>query len=225
MRMSAADDFAIAEILQELVFSVEPASKPRAVLRQAKWDIPGFLGKTLIGTNSGEVPVRSLRVDDKVQTTSGHTLRIGHIDRINLDPNFLHCHPEAQPIHIMANAFDRGLPERNLLVSAGQELAFTIGGGPIRRAKAGDIEGNASVERAVHGALTYYILELERPAYIFAEGVAVLIPAKAPAQCDEEDEKEGHTDAVRQSDKMEIMKAQSSHHRGGKQPLCQSRSW
>lgn len=187
MRMSVADDLALADILEKLVLSVEPVSKPRPVTRAAKWDIPGFLGKTRIRTISGEVPVGSLRVDDEVQTTSGRILRIRRIDRINLDPHFLHCHPEAQPVHIAANALGRGLPERDLVVSAGQELAFTMGALPRRRMKAGEISGNSSVVRALHGALTYHIIEFDQPAYVFAEGVPVLIPMKAPVQCDEGD--------------------------------------
>ena len=190
MRTCVADDFALADILEKLVFSVEPASKPRAVTRVANWDIPGFLGKTCIRTSLGEVPIGSLRVDDEVQTTSGRTLRIRRIDRINLDANFLHCHPEAQPVHIAANALGRGLPERDLVVSAGQELAFTTGALPRRRLKAGEISGNSSVVRALHGALTYHVIEFDGPAYVFAEGVPVLIPMKAPAQCDEGDAEE-----------------------------------
>ena len=187
MKISVPDDFALAEILEKLVLTVEPASKPRAVTREVNWDIPGFLGKTRIRTSLGEVPIGSLRVDDEVQTTSGCTLRIRRIDRINLDPNFLHCHPEAQPVHIAANALGRGLPERDLVVSAGQELAFTMGALPRRRMKAGEISGNSSVMRALHGALTYHVIEFDRPAYVFAEGVPVLIPIKAPAGRDEDD--------------------------------------
>ena len=190
MRMRVADDLMFANALEKLVFSVEPASKPRAVTNPVNWDIPGFLGKTRIRTSLGELPIGSLRVNDSVQTTSGRTLRIRRIDHINLDPNFLHCHPEAQPVNIMANAFGRGLPERDLVVSAGQELAFMMGALPRRLMKAGEISGNSSVVRAAHGALTYHVIEMDQPAYVFAEGVPALIPVKAPAEREEDDAEE-----------------------------------
>ena len=60
----------------------------------------------------------------------------------------------------------------------------------MRWKKAGDIKGNASVVRALHGAMTYHVIEFDRPAYVFAEGVPVLIPMKAPVQCDEGDAEE-----------------------------------
>ena len=181
MKMCVVDDRMLAGVLDKFVILPELASKPRAVTTPLNWNVSGFLGKTRIRTPLGEVAIGSLRVGDSVQSTSKRTLRIRRIDRINLDCDFLQRHPEAQPIHIMAHAFGRGLPERDLVVSAGQELACAMGGFPLRRTKAGDIEGNASVVQAVHGALTYHVIELDQPAYVFAEGVPVLIPVRAHA--------------------------------------------
>lgn len=185
MTMYVDDEMMLACALDKLVFSTRPAPRPHAVSAPLTWSVPGLLGKTRIRTTQGELPIGSLRAGDAIQSTSGRTLRIRRMDRINLDYDFLQRHPEAQPVHIMANAFGRGLPERDLVISAGQELALATGDVPLRRMKAGDIKGNASVSRALHGALTYHVIELDQPAYLFAEGVPVLIPGKARAARDE----------------------------------------
>ena len=185
MEMYVDEEMMLVGALDKLVFSSKPTPRPHAVTTPLTWNVPGFLGKTRIRTTLGAVAIGSLRADDSIVSTSGRTLHIMHIDRINLDYDFLQRHPEAQPIHIMANAFGDGLPRRDLVVSAGQELAFATVGVPLRRKKAAEIIDNASVVRGVHGALTYHVIELDQPAYLFVEGVAVLVPGKVSAQCDE----------------------------------------
>jgi hypothetical protein len=177
MGLSVNDDRKLANVLEKFVLSAEPVSKRQAVAKPTDWTVPGLLGKSRVRTSVGEVAVGSLKEGDSILSTSGRMVRIRRVDRINLDHSFLQYHPEAHPVCILASAFGRGLPERDLIVSPGQVLAFKKGLFPLRPMKAGEITGNSSVARAVHGALTYCVIELDQPTYVYAEGVPVLIQA------------------------------------------------
>ena len=156
--------------------------------QKATWTLPGFSGKTRIRTAYGELPIEALRVKDPIRTTQGRMLQVQRIDRIGLDRAFLLRHAEAQPIQILAHALGRGLPLRDMLVSPGQELVTTIGNHPSRQMKAGEITGIPAVAPAFHGVLTYFTFELSEPAFVYAEGIPVLIPVRpAPPEDDEDD--------------------------------------
>jgi hypothetical protein len=156
--------------------------------RKAAWTLPGFSGKTRIRTAFGDLPIEALRVKDLIRTTQGRMLQVQRIDLIGLDRAFLLRHTEAQPIQILAHALGRDLPLRDMLVSPGQELVVTIGNHPSRRMKAGEITGIPAVAPAFHGVLTYFTFELSEPAFVYAEGIPVLIPVRPAVPEDDEDD-------------------------------------
>lgn len=155
---------------------------------KATWTLPGFSGKTRIRTAFGELPIEALRVKDPIRTTQGRMLQVQRIDRIGLDRTFLLRHSEAQPIQILAHALGRDLPQRDMLVSPGQELLATIGNRPSRQMKAGEITGIPAVAPAFQGVLAYYTFELSEPAFVYAEGIPVLIPLRPPVTDDDEED-------------------------------------
>jgi hypothetical protein len=157
------------------------------VAGKVTWALPGFTGKTRIRTAFGELPIEALRVNDSILTTQGRVLQVERIDRIRLDRTFLLRHAEAQPVQILAHALGCGLPQRDLLVSPGQELLATIGNSPARQMRAGEITRNYAVS-VPHGALAYYIFELSAPAFVYAEGIPVLIPLRPPVPEDVEED-------------------------------------
>lgn len=142
------------------------------------WTFPGFLGNVRVLTDVGALPIDRLHVNDPIVTTTGRTLHVARISKIGLDRDFLIRHPEAQPILIPKDAFSRGFPKQDMLVSPGQEMTVPSGDLQNERVRASEIIGTNSVVRAPQGLLNYYVLELGEPAYIYAEGVPVFVPNK-----------------------------------------------
>jgi hypothetical protein len=188
MHIVHADAERIATFVGEVeVSGVRTGDGPSAT-RKAIWTLPGFSGKTRIRTAFGDLPIEALRVNDPIPTTQGRTLHVRRIDLMGLDRAFLLCHAEAQPIQILAHALGRGLPQRDMLVSPGQELMATIGNSPARQMRAGEITGIHSVAPVLHGVLAYYTFELSAPAFVYAEGIPVLIPLRPPVPDDDEED-------------------------------------
>jgi hypothetical protein len=183
----ADPDYIAAFIGEPEISGVRTGDRP-APARKTPWTLPGFSGKTRIRTAFGDLPIEALRVKDLIRTTQGRMLQVQRIDRIGLDRAFLLRHTEAQPIQILAHALGRDLPLRDMLVSPGQELVVTIGNHPSRRMKAGEITGIPAVAPAFHGVLTYFTFELSEPAFVYAEGIPVLIAVRPAEPEDDEDD-------------------------------------
>lgn len=170
--------------------SVRAMQNHQPTTRAAAWAIPGFLGKVRVLTAFGALPIEALRVNDPIRTVTGRNLSVQRIKRIGLDDDFLVRHPEAHPIKIATGAFAHGFPEQDMLISPAQELTVALGNLPPQRMRAGDIKGNSSVVRAPQETLIYYSFELGEAAYVYVEGLPVLIPLSLSAQQDEEDQDE-----------------------------------
>jgi hypothetical protein len=156
--------------------------------RPGCWTLPGFLAGTRIRTAFGELPVEALRANDPIVTTRGRVLTLQRIRRIGLDRGFLLGQPAAQPVCIAAGTLGRGLPARDLLVSPGQMLLMAPVGQPARQVSAGQMAGNPQIAQVLRGCVTYFTLEFAEAAFVYAEGVAVLVPQRAVAEQEEEDE-------------------------------------
>jgi len=112
-----------------------PAAKPRlAKIARPESDdaigdpengqsqIRGLGPMTRVTTAFGQVHAHVLRERDRVRTKNGEFLAITRIDRMVLDADFLHYHPDAQPILIRAGAFGRGIPAADVLLAPHQRL-------------------------------------------------------------------------------------------------------
>lgn len=138
--------------------------------------MPGFLAGTQIMTTFGAVPVELLRTLDPVVTLERGMRRLRRVDRIKLDASLLARCPEAQPIRIKAGAIAKGVPERDLLVSPGQELYLVSGGFPRRQMATQDIRGYMNIFPSPVTSVTYYVLEFDEPVVVYADGLPALIP-------------------------------------------------
>lgn len=187
----------LLDAIDKLQFSGNTVSRRHPGEKRLDWSLPGFLGRTRIRTTFGEVPVEALRVNDPVVTTSGRVLLVRNIDRVSLDHEFLHRHPEAQPVRIIAHAFGLNLPEHDLIVSPGQDVTVASMNSVPGEMKAGEVRGNGSVIAATYGRLTYHIFDLGEPASVFAEGLQVTVPVKPQVVWDEDEEDGLDTTAAR----------------------------
>ncbi len=181
----------LLDAIDKLEFLDDPSPRHQSGAKSFDWTVPGFLGRTLIRTTFGEVPVEFLRVNDPIVTSSGRVLPVRHIDRINLDREFLVRHPEAQPVRICAHAFGPNLPQHDLIISPGQSVTVATRNSLPHGTKAKDLKGNGSVIAAVYGRLTYHILDLGEPATVFAEGIPVLVPNRPQIASDEDEQVDG----------------------------------
>ena len=77
-----------------------------------------FTPGTRIATQKGEVPVEELQAGVKVFTRNNGAQTLRWVGRRDLSPRTLHDRREFQPILIRKGALGKGLPERDLLVSA-----------------------------------------------------------------------------------------------------------
>ncbi|MDD9716001.1 Hint domain-containing protein [Dinoroseobacter sp. PD6] len=130
-----------------------------------EWQVPGFGPETRIMTTLGAIPAGLLRRGDEVITPSGLSCGIEWLDRVGLDADFLASNPNAHPRVIPAGSLGAGLPERDLVVSAGQQMMP----GKTTRATPGLPLPPEAVCK-VHG-FQYTLFHCGRPVQVLAEGV------------------------------------------------------
>jgi hypothetical protein len=164
------------------------AAPVQSTPRAGRWTLPGFLAGTRIRTAFGELPVEALRANDPIVTTRGRVLTLQRIRRIGLDRGFLLGQPAAQPVCIPAGALGGGLPACDLVLSPGQMLLMAPMGQPARQVSAGQMIGNPQIAQVLRGCVTYFTLEFAEAAFVYAEGVAVLVPQRAVVEQEDEDE-------------------------------------
>ena len=135
------------------------------------WDFPGFGPLTRIETEFGAFPAQTLRVGDRVRTRQGPLMQIRWLDRVVLNEEFLHAHPEAQPIVVPANALGRGYPRQDIVVSPGQKL-YAEGGIAARRiVTADELRRGGKAKRKPESIVTYTFLTCATPVEVRVEGI------------------------------------------------------
>jgi hypothetical protein len=124
-----------------------------------------FAGGTRIRTEQGDVLVECLQIGDKVATQYG-SLPVKWIGHRRIE-----CcvHSDAQkvmPVRVSAQAFGVGLPSRTLHLSPDHAISMEDVLIPVKHLINGTTIRQIEVER-----VTYYHVELEQHAIIFAEGL------------------------------------------------------
>lgn len=146
-------------------------SRLKIVAENRHWDFPGFGPMTRIETMIGPFPAQTLRVGDRVRTREGAFAQIRWLDRVVLDEEFLHRHPEAQPVMVPAHAFGRDTPKSDILLSPGQKIfseRFLAHRGP-RTAE--ELLDAGSAHRRPETMITYTMFICERPVEVKVEGL------------------------------------------------------
>ncbi|MDE8344080.1 MAG: Hint domain-containing protein, partial [Acidocella sp.] len=127
-----------------------------------------FAKGTRILTPKGEVAVETLREGDMVITAAGEDAPIKWIGTRKLDLR-RHAHPQkAQPVRITAGAISHNVPNRDLYLSPDHALYLH---GHLIPAKA--LVNRLSVTQENWQSVSYYHIELDSHAVIFAEGTPV----------------------------------------------------
>lgn len=135
---------------------------------------PCFARGTGIRTESGDVPVESLRVGDVVVTESGQKRPISWIGHRGVD-----CanHPDplaVLPVRILAGAIARGRPARDLVVSPDHSLYLD---GVLARAH--KLVNGSTIRRERPASVEYWHVELDTHDILVAEGQ----PAESYLDC------------------------------------------
>jgi hypothetical protein len=130
--------------------------------------IPCFAAGTRILTVRGKIPVQDLNVGETVITSGAEDRPIIWIGKRTID---LQHHPDpatVQPIRIAANALAENVPDRDLFVSP--DHAIYIDGYLI---PAKELLNRRNITQDRPDTVTYYHIELDKHAVIFAENAAV----------------------------------------------------
>lgn len=126
--------------------------------------IPCFLAGTAIETSKGLKPVESLVVGEQLLTTEGRFETIKWIGYRQVSVQFAGAH--SNPICIMEGAFGLNKPFKDLYVSPDHAMYFD---GILIQAQA-LVNGTTITQVEMNEDYTYYHIELNRHALIYAEG-------------------------------------------------------
>ena len=132
--------------------------------------VPCFAAGTRILTLHGEVAVEDLRVGDLVMTLSGQGKPLKPVIWIGQRDIEIASHPEpdlVRPVRIRANAFEEGMPRRDLVVSP--DYAVLIDGVLIGAGKL--VNGVSIVQDLAARSVRYFHVELEGHDVLLAEGM------------------------------------------------------
>ncbi len=127
---------------------------------------PCYCRGTLIRTETGEVPVETLAIGDRVMTISGMARPIKWIGRRSYSGRFALGQTQILPVCIKAGALDDGVPRRDLWVSPNHALYLE---GVLIEAR--DLVNGVSIVQAERvEAVEYFHLELDSHDVLVAEG-------------------------------------------------------
>lgn len=84
-----------------------------------------FTPGTRIATNRGEIAVETLEAGDRVFTRDNGSQSLRWVGRRDLTPAEMRANPEFHPVYIRAGALDKGLPERDLMVSPNHHMLLS----------------------------------------------------------------------------------------------------
>lgn len=145
------------------------------VVSDKPWPLPGFAPMTRISTSFGEVHAVALRKGDLLRTARGEFKPIVWLDRVILDERFLTGLPDAHPVRITADAFGRGLPKVDVMISPRQLMAANprLSIGP--ECEAASLLERPGVYRQPETGLSYTMFHLGEPADVICEGLAIRI--------------------------------------------------
>jgi len=132
------------------------------------FQIPCFAAGTRILTDRGKIPVQDLSVGETVITFGAEDRPIIWIGKRTID---LKHHPDpetVQPVRIAANALAENVPDRDLFLSP--DHAIYIDGYLI---PAKELLNQSNITQDGRDRITYYHIELDQHAVIFAENTAV----------------------------------------------------
>jgi hypothetical protein len=124
-------------------------------------------------TSFGALPAQVLRTHDPLRLTDGQIARIAWVDRIQLDEEFLHAYPDAQPVLIRAGALGQGRPAQDLLVSPHQKIAVAGANFTTELRLARDLLDRPGVLRQAQTMVTYHLFHCGQPARILVEGLSL----------------------------------------------------
>ena len=125
-----------------------------------------FAGGTRILTARGEIPVEQLRPGDRVPTTAGRLAPISWIGHRQVKTR---SHPrpwDIMPVRVAAGAFAPGQPLRDLLLSPDHAVLADGHLVPVRY-----LLNGATISRETVSEVTYWHVELDRHAALFADGL------------------------------------------------------
>lgn len=124
-----------------------------------------FAQGTRIRTIDGDVPVEKLKAGTQIALADGRIMPVIWLGYRTIDLS-RHPHPDAvQPVFIMAGALADNIPKRDLVLSPDHAVALD---GYLIPAKA--LINGATIRQIIHRSITYYHVELEEHAVLWAEG-------------------------------------------------------
>lgn len=157
-----------------------PAGSGRGASRKVQdkplvWTLPGFGPMSRVTTSFGDVHAQALRLRDLVRTKSGEFKPIVWLDRLVLEEEFLHRHPDALPVLIRAHALGRGLPRADLALSPRQPVSPVANRLPTSARTAADLLQRPGVFRKAETTVTYTLFHCGEPQLVMAERLWVSV--------------------------------------------------
>ena len=143
--------------------------------RSDVWPLPGFAPMTRIATSFGDVHAIALRKGDLIRTARGEIKPIVWLDRVILDDRFLNDMPDANPVKITADAFGRGLPKVDVMMSPRQVIGLNSRLTVDEGTEASDLLSRPGIFRMPETGLSYTMFHLGEPADVLCEGIAVRV--------------------------------------------------
>lgn len=126
---------------------------------------------TRLMTGLGPFPAQALRERDMLRTGSGAFAKICKVDRLRLNEDYLHHHPEASPVLIKAGALGQGLPYGDVIVAPGQRVCTGHSPSPSSMVPAQNLLSRPGVMRKPDTMVTYTRLDTGAPAVVQVEGI------------------------------------------------------
>lgn len=173
VRPSLIVDNTQQEAMQAAVDKIE--SDADVQVRTDVWPLPGFAPMTRISTSFGDVHAIALRKGDLIRTARGEIKPIVWLDRVILDDRFLNDMPDSNPIKITADAFGRGLPKVDVMMSPRQKFGLNSRLPLEAETEAADLLSRPGVYRQPETGLSYTMFHLGEPADVLCEGLAIRI--------------------------------------------------